>query len=85
MRRPGRPKGSKTKQTEMATAVRVPPSCRKCGSEDIVRRPGSKVHVQEYGTAVAGVAYRAVRWVPSICRSCGQAITVRELIGGAEK
>jgi len=77
----GRPKGSKNKKADLATSLRIPPACRKCGSEDIIKRPGAKVRQQEYATHLNGIAYRAVRWVPSLCRNCGQAITVRELIG----
>lgn len=73
----GRPKGSADKTGE--EILRIPPACKHCGSDNIIRRKGSEVTTLEIsGVLPDGGDFVAIRWIPSVCQSCGAAIRIKE-------
>ena len=68
-RRPGRPKGAKTKQRDVAVGTLT--RCKGCGSTD--REPYTGVREMNHeGVDDDGNAFNVITWKRTQCSNCGQ-------------
>lgn len=76
-RKPGRPKGAKTKQ--LPTVQEIPAKCPRCGSTSRTRKTNQRAYVRPEHIATTATARTITRWSQVQCRQCNQLYRIREV------
>jgi len=73
----GRPKGSRNKTYVAAEALRIPPTCPRCGSQQLPPVAGAPAVRRDWSGMLDGVPYSRIDWQNCQCKQCGQAVRVK--------